>query len=215
MKSYLWYGHVIYSSDRLLQCWCAGLPGACPGGGAQGAWPPPLEIEKQKKKKKVIRANIKLFHLYFATFLVENVIFSASFWAGPPPWKIEKQKKKKKKAFRFWAPPLTNSWTRTWLLCKDRWNCRYDSAHLKTFVKNLNCCMTYIGSMFVRRWPGNHTKRGSSPLTVQCAHTKAHTTAHTPRWLNTGVMRCHIWYWNYVPRNCREVFISRTYNLAE
>ena len=35
---------------------------------AQGAWPPPLEIEKQKKK--VIRANFKLFHLYFATFLV-------------------------------------------------------------------------------------------------------------------------------------------------
>ena len=51
--------------------------GACPGGGAQG--PPPLEIEKQKKKKKVIRTNIKLFHLYFATFLVENVIFSANF----------------------------------------------------------------------------------------------------------------------------------------
>ena len=33
--------------------------------------PPPLEIEKQKKKKKkVIRANFKLYHLYFATFLV-------------------------------------------------------------------------------------------------------------------------------------------------
>ena len=51
-------------------------------GGAQGAWPPPLEIEKKKKKKKkkkVIRANIKLFHLYLATFLVENIIFSASF----------------------------------------------------------------------------------------------------------------------------------------
>ena len=80
------------------------------GGGAQGAWaPPPLEIEKQKKKKKkkkkVIRANIKLFHLYFATFLVENIIFSASFWAGPPPWKIEKQKKKKKKLSDF-GPPL-------------------------------------------------------------------------------------------------------------
>ena len=46
-----------------------------------GAWAPPLGIEKQKKKKKkkVIRANIKLFHLYFATFLVENIIFSASF----------------------------------------------------------------------------------------------------------------------------------------
>ena len=27
------------------------FPGACPGGGAQGAWAPPLEIEKQKKKK--------------------------------------------------------------------------------------------------------------------------------------------------------------------
>ena len=52
------------------------------GGGGQGAWDPPLEIEKQKKKKekkKVIRTNIKLFHLYFATFLVENVIFSANF----------------------------------------------------------------------------------------------------------------------------------------
>ena len=57
----------------------ADIPGACPGG---GPGPPPLEIEKQKKKKKkkkVIRANIKLFHLYFATFLVENIIFSASF----------------------------------------------------------------------------------------------------------------------------------------
>ena len=30
----------------------------------------PLEIKKQKKK--VIRANFKLFHLYFATFLVET-----------------------------------------------------------------------------------------------------------------------------------------------
>ena len=50
------------------------------------AWaPPPLEIEKQKKKKKVIRANIKLFHLYFATFLVENILFSAIFGAAPPP----------------------------------------------------------------------------------------------------------------------------------
>ena len=50
------------------------------GGGPKGPGPP-LEIEKQKKKKKkkVIRANMKLFHLYFATFLVENVFFSASF----------------------------------------------------------------------------------------------------------------------------------------
>ena len=46
------------------------------GGGLKGLRPPPLEIEKKKKKKKVIRTNIKLFHRYFATFLVENVIFS-------------------------------------------------------------------------------------------------------------------------------------------
>ena len=51
------------------------ISGACPGGGPRGLGPPPLEIEKQKKK--VIRANFKLFHLYFATFLVENIIFSA------------------------------------------------------------------------------------------------------------------------------------------
>ena len=63
-------------------------PGACPG--AQGGLAPPLETEKskkKKKKKKVIRANIKLFHLYFATFLVENISFSAIFGAGPPPLK--------------------------------------------------------------------------------------------------------------------------------
>ena len=45
------------------------VTGACPGGGG-------LEIEKQKN---VIRANFKLFHLYFATFLVGNIIFSAIF----------------------------------------------------------------------------------------------------------------------------------------
>ena len=53
------------------------IAGACPGGGKGLPPPPPPEIEKQKKK--VIRANFKLFHLYFATFLVENVIFSAIF----------------------------------------------------------------------------------------------------------------------------------------
>ena len=47
------------------------------GGGPKGPAPPPRK--QKKKKKKVIRANIKLFHLYFATFLVENIIFSASF----------------------------------------------------------------------------------------------------------------------------------------
>ena len=32
-----------------------------------------------QSKKKVIRVNFKLFHLYFATFLVGNIIFSAIF----------------------------------------------------------------------------------------------------------------------------------------
>ena len=35
-----------------------------------------LEIKK-KKKKVIIRANFKLFHLYFVTFVVGNIIFSA------------------------------------------------------------------------------------------------------------------------------------------
>ena len=79
-------------------------------GGAQGAWPPPLEIEKAQKN--VIRANIKLFRLYFATFLVENVIFSASFWAEPPLKNWNEKQKKKKKRFLILGPPLANSWTR-------------------------------------------------------------------------------------------------------
>ena len=50
------------------------------GGGAQGAWPPPQKLKsKKKKKKKVIRANFKLFHLYFATFSVQTIIFSSIF----------------------------------------------------------------------------------------------------------------------------------------
>ena len=60
--------------DLYLMCVCAQ---ARVQGGAQGAWPP-LEIKKQKKKK-VIRANFKLFHLYIATILVENIIFSPIF----------------------------------------------------------------------------------------------------------------------------------------
>ena len=75
------------------------VPGACPGG-PKGPGPPPLEIEKQKKKKKKVRVHIKLFHLYFAAFLVENIIFSAIFGAGPPPLK-----KKKKRLSDFGPPP--------------------------------------------------------------------------------------------------------------
>ena len=66
---------IVHYRIPIILLWFAG---ACPGGGGQGALPPPLEIEKQKKKK-VIRANLKLFHLYFATFLVENIIFSVVF----------------------------------------------------------------------------------------------------------------------------------------
>ena len=68
------------------------------GGGPRGL-PPPHRNEKQKRKK-VIRANVNLFHLYFATFLVENIIFSAT-----PPWKKLKSKKKKKKSFHILSPP--------------------------------------------------------------------------------------------------------------
>ena len=45
----------------------ADLASACPGGG--GA----------KAKQNVIRSNFKLFHLYFANYLVKNIIFSAIF----------------------------------------------------------------------------------------------------------------------------------------
>ena len=48
-------------------------------GGPRGLGLPPRNLKKQKKKKKVIGANFMLFHLYFATFLVKNVIFSAIF----------------------------------------------------------------------------------------------------------------------------------------
>ena len=66
----------------------------------------PLEIEKQKKKEKnVIRANLQLFHLYFATFFSRKYHFLCYFLSWAPPWKIEKQQKKM-------FAPLTNSWTR-------------------------------------------------------------------------------------------------------
>ena len=51
--------------------------------GGQGA----LEIEKQKKK--VIRANFKVFHLYFATFLVENIF--AQLFSELPPYPEKKR----------------------------------------------------------------------------------------------------------------------------
>ena len=71
------------------------------GGGGPRGLPPPLEIEKQKKK--VIRANFKLFHLYFATFLVENVIFFIYFLSCPPP---PEKLKSKKKGFQILPSPL-------------------------------------------------------------------------------------------------------------
>ena len=55
----------------------------------------PLEIEKQKKKEKnVIRANLQLFHLYFAPFFSRKYHFLCYFLSWAPPWKIEKQQKK-------------------------------------------------------------------------------------------------------------------------
>ena len=86
------------------------LAGACPGGGGpRGLGPPPLEIEKQKKGHQ---SKFQAIHLYYATFLVENIISQLFSELPPSPIKSEKHKKK---AFRFWAPPLTNSWTRACL----------------------------------------------------------------------------------------------------
>ena len=61
--------------------------------------PPPLEIEKQKKKSS---ERVQLFHLYFATFLVGNIIFFSYFLSSAPPLKNNKAKKK---PFRFLPPP--------------------------------------------------------------------------------------------------------------
>ena len=76
-------------------------------GGPRGL-APPLEIEKQKKRAS--EQILSYFTYILLLFLVEIVIFSASFWAGPPL--LKNWKAKKKKAFRLWAPSPTNSWTR-------------------------------------------------------------------------------------------------------
>ena len=47
-------------------------------------------------KKKVIRANFKLFHLYFATVSVGNIFYLVFSELPPPPREILKSKKKKK-----------------------------------------------------------------------------------------------------------------------
>ena len=57
--------------------------GACPGGAG------PLDT-----------------HLYFANFLVENIIFSATFGAGPPPPREKLKSQKKKRLSDFGPPPL-------------------------------------------------------------------------------------------------------------
>ena len=55
--------------------------GACPGGGPKGpGLLPRIKLKSKKKKKKRSSEQIlSYFHLYFATFLVENFIFSAIF----------------------------------------------------------------------------------------------------------------------------------------
>ena len=63
-------------------------------GGPKGPAPPPLEIEKKNNK------------YHFLSYFLDNINV-------PPPEKLKskKKKRKEKKAFRFWAPPLANSWT--------------------------------------------------------------------------------------------------------
>ena len=62
------------------------------GGGGGGA----------QSQKKVIRANFKLFPLYFATFFSQKYYFLCCFlsWASP-----EKLKNKPKKNFQIFGPP--------------------------------------------------------------------------------------------------------------
>ena len=70
----------------------------------EGAWaPPPLEIEKQKKKKGH-QSKFKAISPIFCYFFTRKYHLLSYFlsWPPPPP---EKMKSKKKKAFRFWAPP--------------------------------------------------------------------------------------------------------------
>ena len=83
------------------------ITGACPGGGPRGLAPPPRNW-KAKKKKKSHQSK------YWAISPIFCYFFTASFWAGSPPEKLKS--KKKKKAFRLWAPPLANSWTRAWIM---------------------------------------------------------------------------------------------------
>ena len=73
-----------------MECYQARVQG---GGGGMGPAPPPLEIEKQRKKK-VIKANFKLFHIYFATFFSRKYHFLCYFLSWAPPQLKSKKKKK-------------------------------------------------------------------------------------------------------------------------
>ena len=68
------------------------VAGACPGGGGgEGARHPPLEIKKQKN---VIKANLKLLHLYFAAFFSRKCHFLSYFLSCPLPEKLKSKKNK-------------------------------------------------------------------------------------------------------------------------
>ena len=69
------------------------------GGGGGGR--APLEIEKQKKMSS--EQILSYFTFILLLFLVENITFSAIFWAGSPP--LKNWKAKKKKGFQLFAPP--------------------------------------------------------------------------------------------------------------
>ena len=84
---------------------CMYTTGAYPGGEAQGACPPPWKLKSKKKRKKIIRANFKLFHLYFATFFSRKYHFICYFLRRPLPLIIEKQKKKTFKFSKFKITP--------------------------------------------------------------------------------------------------------------
>ena len=63
-------------ADVLIICLIIYLQARVQGGGPRGMAPPP---RNGKAKKKGHQSKFKLFHLYFATFLVDNITFSAIF----------------------------------------------------------------------------------------------------------------------------------------
>ena len=88
----------------LTHCTFVCIQARVQGGGARGL-PPPLEMEKQKKKskKKGHQSKFEAISPIFCYFFSRKYNFLSYFlsWAPPPP----KKAKKKKKGFQILGPP--------------------------------------------------------------------------------------------------------------